>query len=136
MSSRPITLIIAAALEALIGLVAAVGGLYSLYTAIAGEATDVTSSAIPLTVIGLGVGGLLIFVARGLLRLREWSRTPVVVTQLFLAVVAYYMFTGEQYVIGGVMLGTAVIAAAAVLAPPTTAALYPDQTPPGRTGRK
>lgn len=136
MSSRPITLIIAAALEALIGLVAAVGGLYSLYTAIVGEATDVASSAIPLTVIGLGVGGLLIFVARGLLQLREWSRTPVVVTQLFLAVVAYYMFTSEQYVIGGIMFGTAVITAAAVLAPPTTAALYPDETPPGRTGRR
>ncbi|SIO88201.1 hypothetical protein [Nocardiopsis sp. JB363] len=129
MSSRPITLIIAAALEALIGLVAAVGGLYSLYTVIAGRATDVVSSAIPLTVIGLGVGALLIFVARGLLRLREWARTPVVVTQLFLAVVSYYMFTGEQYVLGGALLGTAVITAAAVLAPTTTAALYPDETP-------
>ncbi|MET9794947.1 hypothetical protein [Nocardiopsis alba] len=128
MSSRPITIIVAAALEALIGLVAALAGLYSLYTAFTGQASDVASSAIPLTVIGVGVGVLLIHVARGLLQLREWARTPVVVTQLFMAVVSYYMFTSDQYVIGAVMLGTAIVAAAAVLAPPTTAALFPDES--------
>ena len=128
MSSRPITIVIAAALEALIGLAAAVGGLYSLYTAITGQATDVVSSAIPLTVIGVGVGALLIFIARGLWHLREWARTPVVVTQLFMAVVSYYMFTSDQYGAASVMLGTAIIAAAAVLAPPTTAALFPDES--------
>lgn len=126
MSSRPVTIVIAAALEALIGLVAAVAGIYSLYTAITGQATDPVSSAIPLTVIGVGVGALLVFVAHGLWQLRDWARTPVVVTQLFMAVVAYYMFTGGQYVIGSVMIGTAVVAAAAVLAPPTTAALFTD----------
>ncbi|WP_017604683.1 hypothetical protein [Nocardiopsis alkaliphila] len=131
MSSRPITLIVAAALEALIGLAAAAGGLFSLYTAITGQATDVVSSAIPLTVIGAGVGALLIFVARGLWQLREWARTPVVVTQLFMAVVSYYMFTSEQYVVGSIMLGTAVVAAAAVLAPPTTAVLFPDEPSKG-----
>ncbi|MBR8740705.1 hypothetical protein [Nocardiopsis sp. MG754419] len=132
MSSRPLTLIVAAALEALIGLAAAAGGLYSLYTVIIGQATDVASSALPLTVIGVGVGALLIFVARGLLQLSEWARTPVVVTQLFMAVVSYYMFTGEQYVAGAVMLGTAVVATAAVLAPPTTAALFSDDSTRGR----
>lgn len=126
MSSRPITIVIAAALEALIGLVAAIAGIYSLYTAITGQATDPVSSAVPLTVIGVGVGALLVFVARGLWQLRDWARTPVVVTQLFMAVVAYYMFAGEQYVIGTVMIGTAVIAGAAVLAPPTTAVLFSD----------
>ncbi|GHC75717.1 hypothetical protein GCM10007079_11310 [Nocardiopsis terrae] len=125
MSSRPITLVVAAALEALVGLAAAVGGLYSLYTAITGRAGDPVTSAIPLTLIGVGVGALLVFVARGLWQLRDWARTPVVVTQLFMAVVAYYMFTGEQYLFGAVMLGTAVVAAAAVLAPPTTAVLFP-----------
>ena len=126
MSSRPITIVIAAALEALIGLVAALAGIYSLYTAITGQATDPVSSAIPLTVIGVGVGALLVFVAHGLWQLRDWARTPVVVTQLFMAVVAYYMFTGGQFVIGSVMIGTAVIAAASVLAPPTTAVLFPE----------
>ncbi|GAA1469117.1 hypothetical protein NE857_27715 [Nocardiopsis exhalans] len=124
MSSRPITIVIAAALEALIGLVAAIAGIYSLYTAITGQATDPVSSAIPLAVIGVGVGALLVFVAHGLWQLRDWARTPVVVTQLFMAVIAYYMFTGGQFVIGSVMIGTAVIAAAAVLAPPTTAVLF------------
>lgn len=124
MSSRPFTIVVAAVLEALIGVASAVGGIYSLYTVIAGQATDPVSSAMPLTLIGVGVGVLLVFVAYGLWQLRDWARTPVVVTQLFMAVVAYYMFTGDQYLIGAVMLGTAVIATAAVLAPPTTAVLF------------
>ncbi|MFE9242822.1 hypothetical protein [Nocardiopsis sp. NPDC006938] len=126
MSSRPITIVIAAVLEALIGLVSALAGLYSLYTAATGRATDPVSSALPLTVIGIGVGALLVFVAYGLWNLRDWARTPVVVTQLFMGVVAYYMYTGEQYAICAVMLAVAVAAAAAVLAPPTTAALFSD----------
>ncbi len=43
-----------------------------------------------------------------------------------MAVVAYYMYTGEQYAICAVMLAVAVAAAAAVLAPPTTAVLFSD----------
>lgn len=119
----------------MIGLAAAVGGLYSLYSAITGRVTEM-SSAIPLAALGLGVAALLIFVARGLWELKDWARTPVFVTQLFLAVVSYYMFTGEQYLFGAVLLGVAVIAGAAVLAPPTTAVLFPDETPRGRGGRK
>lgn len=126
MSSRPVTIVVAAALEALVGLAAALGGLYSFFTAVTGRAFDLTN-AIPLTVLGLGVGALLVYVAHGLWRLRDWARTPVFVTQLFLGVVAYYMFTSGQYVWGTVLAAVAVCAAAAVLAPPTTAALFPDE---------
>ncbi|ASU60082.1 MULTISPECIES: hypothetical protein [Nocardiopsis] len=126
MSSRPVTIVIAAALEALIGLAAAASGVYSLFTAITGQASDLTS-AIPLTALGLGAGALLVFVARGLWQLRDWARTPVFVTQLFLAVVAYYMFTSEQYALAAVLAVVAVCASAAVLSPPTTAALFPDE---------
>ncbi|MFC9088382.1 hypothetical protein [Nocardiopsis dassonvillei] len=126
MSSRPVTIVIAAALEALIGLAAAASGVYSLFTAITGQASDLTS-AIPLTALGLGAGALLVFVARGLWQLRDWARTPVFVTQLFLAVVAYYMFTSEQYAFAAVLAVVAVCASAAALSPPTTAALFPDE---------
>ncbi|KOX22309.1 membrane protein [Nocardiopsis sp. NRRL B-16309] len=111
-------------MEALIGLAAGAGGLYSLVSAVSGNAADVTS-AIPLAVLGLGVGALLVYVARGLWQMRDWARTPVFVTQIFLGVVAYYMFTSGQYVLGAVMAAVAVAAAAAVLSPPTTAALFP-----------
>ncbi|QUX30229.1 hypothetical protein KGD83_06745 [Nocardiopsis akebiae] len=126
MSSRPVTIVIAAALEALIGLAAAVSGVYSLFTAITGQASDL-NSAIPLTALGLGAGALLVFVARGLWQMRDWARTPVFVTQLFLAVVAYYMFTSEQYAFAAVLAVVAVCASAAVLSPPTTAALFPEE---------
>ncbi|WP_017608370.1 hypothetical protein [Nocardiopsis xinjiangensis] len=124
MSSRPFTIVIAAALQALIGLAAALGGLYSLYSAVTGQVNDVMS-AIPLAAAGLGVGALLVFVARGLWRLDDWARTPVFLTQLFLAVTAYYMFTGEQYAAAVLLGAVAVAAGAAVLSPPTTAALFP-----------
>lgn len=131
MSSRPFTIVVAAALEVLIGLAAAVGGLYSLYATVTGQVTAVTS-AIPLAALGLGVGALLVFVARGLWQLKDWARTPVFVTQLFLAVISYYMFTGEQHLFGAVLVAVALIAGAAVLSPPTTAALFPDETPRAR----
>ncbi|WP_159940686.1 MULTISPECIES: hypothetical protein [unclassified Nocardiopsis] len=126
MPSRPITIVIAAALEALVGLAAAVGGLYSLFNTVTGRASELTS-ALSLTALGLGVGALLVFVARGLWQLRDWARTPVFVTQIFLAVVAYYMFTSGQYLYGAVLLVVAVCASAAVLSPPTTAALFPEE---------
>ena len=135
MSLRPFTIVIAAVIQALVGLVAAAGGLYSLYATITGQVSAVTS-AIPLAVFGLGVGALLVFVARGLWELKDWARTPVFVTQLFLAVISYYMFTGDQYLFGAVLLGVALIAGAAVLSPPTTAVLFPEETPPTRGKRK
>ncbi|WP_306366201.1 hypothetical protein [Nocardiopsis sp. CC223A] len=125
-SSRPFTVVAAAALEALIGLAAGIGGLYSMFTAVTGR-TGELDSALPLTVIGLGVAALLVFVAQGLWRLKEWARTPVFVTQIFLGVVAYYMFTSGQYLIGAVLAAVAVAASAAVLSPPTTAALFPGE---------
>lgn len=128
MSSRPFTIVIAAALQVLIGLAAGLGGLYSLYSAVTGQVNDVMS-AIPLAVAGLGVGALLVFVARGLWRLNDWARTPVFVTQLFLAVTAYYMFTSEQYVFAVLLGAVAVVAGAAVLSPPTSAVLFPAQEP-------
>lgn len=124
MSSRPFTILIAAALQALTGLAAVLGGFYSLYSAVTGQVTDVTS-AIPLAAAGVGLGALLVFVARGLWQLNDWARTPVFLTQLFLAVIAYYMFTGEQYAVAALLGAVAVAAGAAVLSPPSTAVLFP-----------
>ncbi|WP_028648490.1 hypothetical protein [Nocardiopsis sp. CNT312] len=124
MSTRPFTVVVAAVLEALVGAAAAVGGLYSLFAAFSGRAASLTS-ALPLALLGVGVGALLVYVSVGLWRLREWARTPVVVTALFLTVVSYYMFTSGQHAIGGTMLTVALGAGGAVLAPPTTAALFP-----------
>lgn len=128
MSSRPFTIVIAAALQALIGLAVGLGGLYSLYSTVIGQVNDVMS-AIPLAAAGLGAGALLVFVAHGLWQLNDWARTPVFLTQLFLAVTAYYMFTGEQYAAAVLLGAVAVAAGAAVLSPPTTAVLFPAHEP-------
>nr|WP_221442329.1 hypothetical protein [Nocardiopsis algeriensis] len=113
-------------MEALVGLAAGAGALYIAFRAVTGHFSDL-DFAIPLIALGAGVCALLLFVAKGLWQLKDWARTPVFVTQIFLGVVAYYMFTSEQYALGALLAGVAAAASAAVLSPPTTAALFPGE---------
>ncbi|TDQ53562.1 hypothetical protein [Actinorugispora endophytica] len=124
MSRRPITLVLAAALEALLALVLLVLGGFVLLNTLLGNATDVTY-ALPLAVFAFGGGAVLGYVAWGLFDLREWARTPVVLTQIFALVVAYYLWTSEQYGLSVGLGGFALVTAALVLAPATTATLFP-----------
>lgn len=130
MSRRPITITAASALEALLGLVVAVAGCYILVNTLLGRATDLTF-AIPLVVFAFAGAGIIGYVAWGLYSLRDWARTPVVLTQIFALVIAYYLGTSAQYALSAGVAVTAVAALVLVLAPPTTAALYPG-TPESR----
>ncbi|CAM4134120.1 hypothetical protein GCM10009799_50250 [Nocardiopsis rhodophaea] len=125
MSSRPITITLAAALQALIGLAVAIEGCYVLVGTLLGRAFDATQ-ALPLAVFALLAAAALGYVAWGLYRLNDWARTPVVVTQIFVLVIAYYMWTSQQYAISAALAVVAVAALALVLSPPTTATLFPD----------
>ncbi|ASU82762.1 hypothetical protein CDO52_08165 [Nocardiopsis gilva YIM 90087] len=125
MSSRPITITLAAVLQALIALVVAAEGCYVLVNTLLGRAFD-AAQALPLAVFALVAAAALGYVSWGLYRLNDWARTPVVVTQIFVLVVAYYMWTSEQYAISAALAAVAVAALALVLSPPTTATLFPD----------
>lgn len=133
MSRRPITITSAAVLEALLGLVLAAEGLYILVNTVLGRATDLTF-AIPLTVFAFGGAAVLCYVAWGLYGVHDWARTPVVLTQIFALVIAYYLWTSGQYALSAGVAVVAVAALALVLAPPTTAALFPDDAR-GASGR-
>ncbi|PSK97429.1 hypothetical protein CLV63_108149 [Murinocardiopsis flavida] len=125
MPRRPTTITAAAALEALVGLVLLGEACYILVNTVLGRATDLTF-AIPLIVFAFAGAGVIGYVAWGLYTLHDWARTPVVLTQIFALVIAYYLLTSAQYALSA---GVAVVAAAAlvlVLLPPSTAALYPD----------
>jgi hypothetical protein len=81
------------------------------------------SSGIAITLIGLGTAVALAFVARGLIRVRHWSRTPALLTQLFSGIVGIYLVQGGRYPWG---VGALVLAAAGfvlLLAPASFRAL-------------
>jgi hypothetical protein len=98
---------IVCAASALAGVDAAAGRSYQL------------ASGIALTVIGLGTAAALAVIAAGLARGRQWSRTPALLTQLFVGIVGIYLVQGHRYLWGVPALALAVAGFAAVLAPPS-----------------
>lgn len=88
------------------------------------------SSGIALTAIGAGTAVLLALVAVGLLRVRRWSRTPALLTQLFTGIVGIYLVQGHRYWLGGPAIALAVAGFALLLVPPSLKALtFPAKEP-------
>src|SRR5215469_4352007 len=84
------------------------------------------NSGIALTVIGaLGAAGIA-WVARGLAQARRWSRTPALLTQLFVGIVGIYLLQGHRLDWGIVSVVLAALGFAGLLAPPSMRALTGD----------
>ncbi len=83
------------------------------------------ASGIAITIIGVGMAALLGLVALGLRGVRRWSRTPAVLTQLFVAIVAIYLLQAHRYDWGipAILLGAGGFAA--LLAPASLRVLTP-----------
>ncbi|SEM85442.1 hypothetical protein SAMN05660976_06174 [Nonomuraea pusilla] len=126
-SKRPLSLVVAAAIVALEGLVALGLGVYVAVETLVGRPDDLTS-ALAEAAFGLLVGAGLLWVAwGGLLRMERWGRSPAVVAQIFLLPVAFTLVRSGQPLIG-VPVGVAALAAlVALLTRATTRALYGDQ---------
>ena len=93
------------------------------------------SSGIALTAIGVGTAVALAFVAAGLARVRRWSRTPALLTQLFTGIVGIYLVQGGRIWIGAAALGLSVAGFALLLVPPSLRALTsPGMSPPPAPG--
>ncbi len=92
------------------------------------------ASGIALTVIGLATAALLAVVAAGLARTRRWSRTPALLTQLFVGIVGVYLIQGHRYEWGVPALILAAAGFAAVLAPASLRALADGSSSPGPSG--
>ncbi len=84
-----------------------------------------TASGVAITLIGVGMAILLAAVARGLRRARRWTRTPAVLTQLFLGIVAVYLLQSGRLDWGIPAIVLAVAGIAALLAPASLALLTP-----------
>jgi hypothetical protein len=103
--------------------------------AAAGQSYHV-NSGIALMVIGAAAAAALALVAAGLARARRWSRTPALLTQLFVGIVGIYLLQGHRLDWGLALVVPAVLGFAALLAPPSLRALTGEQAPPGPPARK
>ena len=95
------------------------------------------NSGIALTLIGIATAVALAYVASGLARARRWSRTPALLTQLFVGIVGIYLIQGHRYDWGVPAVVLAVAGFAALLVPPSLRALTGDPAPSaaGERGR-
>src|SRR6266566_3697515 len=82
-----------------------------------------TGSGIALTLIGAASAAGLALVAVGLARARRWSRTPALLTQLFLGIVGIYLLQGNRLDWGVLSVVLAAAGFAALLSPPSLRAL-------------
>jgi hypothetical protein len=122
-SNRPLTLLVAAVITALEGVVAlALGGFVALETVI-GAPADVLSSLV-VAVFGLAIGAGLLWAAKGMLDAERWSRAPGVITQIIALPIAITLIQAGQLAMGVLLLAAALTGLLALLAPPTTQALY------------
>ncbi len=81
------------------------------------------SSGIAISVIGVATAAGLGLISRGLRRARRWTRTPALMTQLFVGIVGIYLVQGGRYEWGVPALVLAVSGFVTLLAPPSTRAL-------------
>nr|WP_184946381.1 hypothetical protein [Planomonospora venezuelensis] len=124
------TLTAAAAVLALEGLTALLLGGYVGLETVVGEPSDMMSSVF-VAGFGLLVGAILLRVAWGLLRTERWTRSPGVLTQIFMIPVCVTLFQSGQAVLG-IPLAVAVAAGlVTLLSPPTTRTLYGDEPSDG-----
>ncbi|KAB8184318.1 hypothetical protein FH608_048410 [Nonomuraea phyllanthi] len=126
MSSRPATLVIAAAIVALEGLVALGLGIYVAVETLVSTPGNLTT-ALAESAFGLLIGAGLLWVAwGGLFKMERWGRSPGVLTQIFMLPIAITLIQSDQAQLGIPLIVVALAGLAALLAPPTTHALYGD----------
>jgi hypothetical protein len=87
------------------------------------------NSGIALTAIGAAAVAALAWVALGLARARRWSRTPALLTQLFVGIVGIYLLQGHRLDWGVASVVLAALGFAAIFAPPTMRALTETHEP-------
>jgi hypothetical protein len=138
MGHSPATLRSAAAVQAVESAVVLAAAVLAGVDTAAGRSYQ-QGSGIALTVIGVASAAVLAMVASGLARVRRWSRTPALLTQLFFGIVGIYLLQAHRLEWGVPLLVLAAAGLAALLAPPSLRALTrqgqakPGQTKPGQT---
>lgn len=133
---RPASLLAAAIVEAIEAAGVLVAAILAGVDTSSGRSYH-ANSGIALTLIGIATAVALAYVASGLARARRWSRTPALLTQLFVGIVGIYLIQGHRYDWGVPAVVLAVAGFAALLVPPSLRALTGEPAPPpaGERGR-
>ena len=90
---------------------------------------DQPDAAVTLAVLGAAVGALLLWLDRGLLRLRLWARTPVVFLEVLFLPVAYTLVRSDLPVPGVAYLLLSLVVLVLLFTPPARAALEEPTSP-------
>jgi hypothetical protein len=122
MGQRPAILRAAAAVQLAEAVLVLVATVLAGIDTLGGQSYHV-SSGIALTVIGVACALALAWVAAGIARGRPWSRTPALLTQLFVGIVGIYLLQAHRLDWGAISVALAVAGFAALLAPPSLRAL-------------
>jgi hypothetical protein len=126
MPHSPPTLRVAAVVQGAESVLILVATVLAGVDAASGQSYHV-NSGIALTVIGVTAAASLGFVAAGLARVRRWSRTPALLTQLFAGIVGIYLLQGHRLDWGLALVVLAVLGFATLLSPPSLRALTSNQ---------
>ncbi|MHB1738649.1 MAG: hypothetical protein ACYCXA_04050 [Actinomycetes bacterium] len=117
---------VAAAATGLDGVVVVAFGVFFGVELVVARATNPTAAVFGTGLL-LVTGTALLVVARGLMRLRTWARTPASMTHLLALPVAYGLLEGHRVDLGIPLLVGSLVGLVAVFAPSTTQAIFADQ---------
>ena len=118
----PPTLRLAAAAQAAEAAGVCVAVVFNVIDSAAGRAWT-TGNAIAFIAVEVIVAAGVAWVASGLARVRPWSRTPAVITQLFTVMIAIWLLEAHRYGWGLPALALAVAGFAGLFAPASLRAL-------------
>lgn len=113
---------LAAAIVALEGAVVLGLGVFVAVDTVVGRPADAEVAAVLAVITVLGGLGML-FVGRGLLHVRRWSRAPAVLAQILAITVAIPLVQAGRLAIGAPLVVAAVAGLALLFSPATTRAL-------------
>ena len=122
MRPRPPALLLAAAAQGAEAVVLLAAAVLSAVDTAAGHSYQ-RSSGIALTVIAFGAVAVVAFIAWGIYRVRRWSRTPALLTQLFVGTTGVYLLEGHRLDWGVPTLLLAIAGFVGLLVPPSLRAL-------------
>ncbi len=122
MPRRPLVVVVAAAVQAAEAAGVLIASILAGIDAGAGQSYH-ADSGVALTLIGVVTAAALAWVAVGLARTRRWSRTPALLTQLFVGIVGIYLVQGHRLDWGVPAIALAVAGFAALLSGPGLRAL-------------
>ena len=108
----------------------AAAGVLTAVDAAAGRSYQ-ASSGVALTLLEFIVVAGLAWIASGIARVRPWSRTPAVLTQVCTGVIAFYLLQASRFDWGVPAVLLAVAGLAGLLAPASLRALNRSVSPPG-----